>query len=182
MCGDTALVSESNLRALIADQISFLAPLPSSWGCHERYLKELSPERLLPIDYVSERQRKLPAEKRTHYRGAELPWPLKLDEDTHTQLRALFVHSSEEQAAIRKSRARSLERAEEQLERVKRGLGGRYYPDQKAVERKLAQICRGPPDGSSRPRPASAPASRRLTSNATRMRSSTPNAWTASTA
>lgn len=145
MCGDTALVSESNLRALIADQISFLAPLPSSWGCHERYLKELSPGRLVPIDYVSERQRKLPAEKRTRYRGAELPWPLQLDEDTHIRLRALFVHSSEEQAAIRKSRARSLERAEEQLERVGRGLGGRYYPDQKAVERKLAQILQGTP-------------------------------------
>ena len=76
LCGDTALVSEGNLRALIADGISFLAPLPASWGCHERYLKELSPERLTAIDYVSERQRKLPAEQRTRYRGAELPWPL----------------------------------------------------------------------------------------------------------
>jgi len=145
LCGDTALVSEGNLRALIADGISFLAPLPASWGCHERYLKELSPERLTAIDYVSERQRKLPAEQRTRYRGAELPWPLKLDDGTHAQLRALFVHSSEEQAAIRKSRARSLQRAEEQLERVKRGLGGRHYPDQKAVERKLAQILQGTP-------------------------------------
>ncbi len=55
------------------------------------------------------------------------------------------MHSGKEEAAIRKSRARSLERAEEQLERVRRGLGGRYYPDQKAVERKLAQILQGPP-------------------------------------
>src|SRR5947199_283420 len=37
------------------------------------------------------------------------------------------------------------ETAVEQLERVKRGLGGRHYPDQKAVERKLAQILQGTP-------------------------------------
>jgi transposase len=145
LCGDTALVSEGNLRALIGDGIAFLAPLPTSWGCQKRYLQELSPERLSPIDYVSERQRKLPPEQRTRYRGAELPWPLALEDGTHVQLRALFVHSSEEEAAIRKSRARSLQRAEEQLERVQRGLGGRHYPNLKAVECKLAQILQGTP-------------------------------------
>jgi transposase len=144
-CGDTALVSEGNLRALIADRISFLAPLPSSWGYQQRYLAELSPERLEPIDYVSERQRNLPAEQRTGYRGGELSWPLALEDGSQVALRALFVHSSEEQAAIRKSRAGSLRRAEDKLERVKRGLGGRYYPDVKAVERKLAQILQGTP-------------------------------------
>ena len=145
LCGDTALISEGNLRALITDRISFLAPLPNSWGYQQRYLAELSPERLEPIDYVSERQRKLPVEKRTRYRGAELSWPLELEDGSQVALRAVFVHSSEEQAAIRKSRASSLERAEDKLERVKRGLGGRHYPDVKAVERKLAQILQGTP-------------------------------------
>lgn len=145
LCGDTALVSEGNLRALIADRILFLAPLPASWGYQERYLAELSPERLEAIGYVSERQRGLPAQKRTRYRGAELCWPLALEDGSEIALRALFVHSSEEQAAIRKSRARSLERAEEKLERVQRGLGGRHYPDLKTVERKLAQILQGTP-------------------------------------
>ena len=145
LCGDTALISEGNLRALIADRISFLAPLPASWGYQQRYLDELSPERLSPIDYVSERQRKLPVEKRTGYRGGELSWPLALEDGSQVALRALFVHSSEEQAAIRKSRAGSLRRAEEKLERVKRGVGGRHYPDVKAVERKLAQILQGTP-------------------------------------
>ncbi|MDE3129932.1 MAG: IS1634 family transposase [Acidobacteriota bacterium] len=145
LCGDTALVSEGNLRALIADQISFLAPLPASWGYQQRYLDELSPGRLAPIGYVSERQRKLPAEKRTRYAGAELAWPLELEDGSQVTLRALFVHSSEEQAAIRKSRAQSLERAEQKLARVVRGLGGRYYPDVKAVEKKLAQILQGTP-------------------------------------
>jgi transposase len=145
LCGDTALVSEGNLRALIADRISFLAPVPTSWGYQQRYLTELSPEQLAAIDYVSERQRKQPAAKRTRYRGAELSWPLALEDGSQVALRALFVHSSEEQAAIRKSRAQALERAEEKLGRVHRGLGGRYYPDVKAVESKLAQILHGTP-------------------------------------
>jgi transposase len=145
LCGDAALVSEGNLRALIADGISFLAPLPASWGYQQRYLEELSPARLAPIDYLSERQRALPAQRRTRYRGAELSWPLARADGSEDALRALFVHSSEEEAAIRKSRARSLERAEQKLERVERGLGGRHYPHRKAVERKLAQILQGTP-------------------------------------
>lgn len=145
LCGDTALISEGNLRALIGDQISFLAPLPASWGYHERYLDELSPERLQPIEFVSERQRKLPADKRTRYAGAELTWPLVLEDGSQVTLRALFVHSSEEQAAIQKSRAQSLQRAEDKLARVVRGLGGRYCPNVKAVQAKLAQILQGTP-------------------------------------
>src|SRR6266508_253764 len=145
LCGDTALVSEANLRALITDRISFLAPLPASWGYQQRYLDELSPERLAPIDYVSERQRRLEPERRTRYRGAELAWPLRLEDGSEVAPRALIVHSSAEEAAIRKSRARSIERAEQKLERVQRGLGGRHYPDVKAVERKLAQILQGTP-------------------------------------
>jgi transposase len=145
LCGDTALISEGNLRALISDEISFLAPLATSWGYQQRYLDELSPERLEAIEFVSERQRKLPAAKRTRYAGAELAWPLALEDGSALALRALFVHSSEGQAAIRKSRASSLVRAEAKLARVVRGLGGRYYPDVKAVERKLAQILQGTP-------------------------------------
>jgi transposase len=122
-----------------------LAPLPTSWGYQQRYLDELSPERLEAIEFVSERQRKLPAEQRTRYTGAELAWPLALEDGPEVALRALFVHSSEEQAAIRNSRASSLERAEAKLARVVRGVGGRYYPDVKAVERKLAQILQGTP-------------------------------------
>jgi transposase len=145
LCADTALVSEGNLRALIADGISFLAPLPASWGYQERYLTELSPASLRPIDYVCARQLALAESERTRYRGAELNWPLELESGERVALRALFVHSSEEQAAVRKSRARALERAEHKLERVQRGLGGRHYPDQAAVERKLSQILQGTP-------------------------------------
>lgn len=140
LCADTALVSAANLRALVGDDIRFVAPLPASWGYKERYLTELSPDELEPIDYVSARQLRLPEDLRTRYRGAELSWPLERTGERQILLRALVVHSSEEEQAIRKSRAGSLARAEEKLVRVTRGLGGRHYPDRQAVERKVAQI------------------------------------------
>lgn len=140
LCGDSALVSERNLRALIADGLSFLAPLPADWGYRERYLAELSPEALTPLAYVSARQARLPEAERTRYLGCELPWPLALEEGRTVSLRALFVHSSEEEAACRTSRARQLERAEAKLARLQRGLGGRHYPDRASVERRLAQL------------------------------------------
>jgi transposase len=145
LCADTALVSEGNLRALVGDGISFLAPLPSTWGYRERYLTELSPAALEPIDYVSQRQRELALTERTRYRGAELDWPLERDGGGQVTLRALLVHSSEEERACRTSRARQLERCEQKLERVVRGLGGRHYPDRGAVERKLAQLLQDTP-------------------------------------
>ncbi len=140
LCGDSALVSERNLRTLCQEGLSFLAPLPADWGYRERYLAELGPAALVPLEYVSARQVKLPPERRTRYLGAELPWPLPLEEGETVSLRALFVHSSEEEAACRTSRARQLARAEERLARVQRGLGGRHYPDRAAVERRLAQL------------------------------------------
>jgi len=143
LCADTALVSAANLRALVEDGIAFVAPLPASWGYKERYLAELSPAELAPVDYVSTRQRGLPEDRRTRYLGAELSWPLALEGARQVLLRALVVHSSEEEEAIRKSRAASLARAEERLARVVRGLGGRHYPDRQAVERKVAQLLQG---------------------------------------
>jgi len=145
LCADTALVSERNLRALVEDGIWFVAPLPAPWGYRERYLEELSPEGLAPIDYVSARQRRLPEAERARYRGAEIPWPLKREAGRPIPLRALIVHSSEEEAAIRKSRAGSSARAGDGLARVRRGLGGRHYPDRPAAERKVAQILQGAP-------------------------------------
>lgn len=145
LCADTALVSTPNLRALAEGGISFLAPLPASWGYRERYLAELSPDSLRPIDYASARQRALAESERTRYRGAELPWPLELDSGERLALRALYVHSSEEEQACRASRATQLGRCEEKLERVRRGLGGRHYPDREAVERRLSQLLQGTP-------------------------------------
>jgi len=145
LCGDTALVSQANLAALHRDSISFLAPLPTAWGYERRYLEEVGPDRLQPLSYVSARQQRLPAERRTRYRGCELAWPLTLDSGGIVPLRALFVHSSEEEAACRASRTKQLARAEEALARIERGLGGRHYADRAAVERRLAKLLDGSP-------------------------------------
>lgn len=145
LCGDTALVSRANLATLQRERIAFLAPLPSAWGYQERYLAELGPDALRPLAYVSARQAALPPEGRTRYRGAELAWPLSLEDGQTLPLRALVVHSSEEEAACRASRTKQLARAQEALASIERGLGGRHYPDRAAVERRLAKLLDGSP-------------------------------------
>lgn len=145
LCGDTALVSRANLATLHREGISFLAPLPIAWGYQERYLAELGPDGLRPLAYVSARQAALPPGRRTRYRGAELPWPLTVEDGPTLPLRALVVHSSEEEAACRASRARQLARAAEALARIQRGLGGRHYPERAAVARRLAKLLDGSP-------------------------------------
>ena len=54
--------------------------------------------------------------------------------------RVAYIHSSEEAREVAAARERALARAEQQLARVERGLGGRYYKTKAQVERRLGQI------------------------------------------
>jgi transposase len=56
------------------------------------------------------------------------------------RLRVAYIHSSEEAREVRAARDRALAKAEEQLARVKRGLGGRHYKTKAQVERRVGQI------------------------------------------
>jgi hypothetical protein len=58
-------------------------------------------------------------------------------------LRRVFVWSSARAGAAAAARARKLDRAREDLERLARGLGSRHYPDAAAVQARLAAIARG---------------------------------------
>ena len=56
------------------------------------------------------------------------------------RFRVAYIHSSEEQRETAAARERALTKAEEQLQRVKNGLGGRYYKTRKQVETRVARI------------------------------------------
>ena len=56
------------------------------------------------------------------------------------RFRVAYIHSSEEQRETAAARERALSKAEEQLQRVKNGLGGRYYKTRKQVEKRVARI------------------------------------------
>jgi hypothetical protein len=141
MIGDSALGRPKTLCEIDRAGLQFIVPLRADTGFKERYLTELGPGRLRPLGYVAERERRLPAELRTRYRGALLPWELE-DPETgeRRRFRVAYIHSSEEAREVANARERALTKAEEQLGRVQRGLGGRYYKTKTQVQRRVGQI------------------------------------------
>ena len=141
MVCDSALGQPKSLCEIDRAGLRFIVPLKSSTGFQERYLEELGPAALTPIRHVAERERRLPATLRTKYRGALTDWTVE-DPETREQqrFRVAYIHSSEEQAQVGAARDRALTKAEQELQRVRNGLGGRYYKTETQVQRRVGQI------------------------------------------
>jgi hypothetical protein len=141
MVCDSALGQPKTLCEIDRAGVDFIVPLRASTGFKEHYLTELGPRRLKPLGYVAAREAHLPKRLRTRYRGAICDWPIQ-DPATGERrcLRVAYIHSSEEAREVAAARERALAKAEEQLARVKRGLGGRYYKTKAQVERRVGQI------------------------------------------
>jgi transposase len=138
---DSALGQPKTLCRIERAGLAFIVPLRANTGFAERYLAELAPAALRPLAYLAERERLLPPKLRTRYRGALCDWQLE-DPETGEQrrFRVAYIHSSEEAREVAAARERALAKAEQQLARVQRGLGGRYYKTKAQVERRLGQI------------------------------------------
>ena len=141
MVCDSALGQPKPLCEINRAGLSFIVPLKTSTGFQERYLREIGPGALAAIRHVAERERRLPAKLRTTYRGALRGWELE-DPETGEQQhwRVAYIHSSEEHEQVAAARERALQKAEEQLQRVRNGLGGRYYKTKTQIERRVGQI------------------------------------------
>lgn len=141
MVCDSALGQPKTLCEIDRAGLRFIVPLRASTGFKERYLTELGPGRLRPLGYVAQRETDLPPALRTRYRGALTDWDLT-DRQTGEirRFRVAFIHSSEEAREVAAARERALTKAEQQLARVTRGLGGRYYKTKAQVERRVGQI------------------------------------------
>ena len=141
MVCDSALGQPKPLCQIHRAGLRFIVPLKTSTGFQERYLSELGPERLRPIRHVAERERRLPAGRRTQYRGALADWELSDPETGEPRrFRVAYIHSSEEQEQVAAARERALQKAEAELGRVRNGLGGRYYKTVTQVQRRVGQI------------------------------------------
>jgi transposase len=141
MVCDSVLGRPKTLCEIDRAGLRFVVPLRASTGFKERYLAELGPGSLKALGYVAQREADLPPALRTRYRGALRDWQL---DDPQTgeprRLRVAFIHSSEEAHEVAAARERALAKAEEQLARVTRGLGGRFYKTKAQVERRVGQI------------------------------------------
>jgi Domain of unknown function (DUF4277)/Transposase DDE domain len=141
MVCDSALGQPKPLCQIHRAGLRFIVPLKTSTAFQERYLTDVGPGALRPIRQVAEREKRLPAKLRTKYRGALRGWDVE-DPETgeHQHFRVAYIHSSEEQAQVANARQRALVKAEDELSRVRNGLGGRYYKTETQVQRRVGQI------------------------------------------
>jgi len=141
MVCDSALGQPKPLCQIHRAGLSFVVPLKASTGFQERYLTDVGPAALRAIRHVAERERRLPPAKRTKYRGTLTSWELEDPETGEPRcFQVAYIHSSEEHEQVAAARERALTKAEEELQRVRNGLGGRYYKTRVQVERRVGQI------------------------------------------
>jgi hypothetical protein len=141
---DAACGHPKTLGQIARAGLRFIVPLRVATGFRERFLAEVGHEALRPLRYVAERERRLPAQRRTRYRGALRDWEVT-DPQTGQPLalRVAYIHSSEEAREVAAARERALTKVETALQRVARGLGGRHYKTRRQVEAKVAKILVG---------------------------------------
>lgn len=145
MVGDSKLISYDNVRALSEAEVTFVAPASKT------YVKAttLAAQHLLPatgVDYVAERDLAKDPELRGRWQVREDTMTLaapKGSKGPALTLRRVFVWSSRRADAAQVARTNKLDRARDDLGRLERGLGGRHYPDAKAVQQRVSAIASG---------------------------------------
>ena len=137
---DSAMGQPKTLREIDQAGVRFIVPLRASTGFRERFLAEVGHRALRSVRYVPEREAKLPAAQRTRFKGALRDWEIPAGDAPALNLRVAYIHSSEEATQVADARERALAKAEDALERVRNGLGGRFYKTRRQVERRLGQI------------------------------------------
>jgi hypothetical protein len=138
---DSAMGQPKTMREIDRAGVRFVVPLRASAGFRERFLADVGHTALRRVRYVPAREAKLPAKLRTVFKGALRDWEIP-GSDTHPPLglRVAYIHSSEEATQVADARERALVKAEDALERMRNGLGGRYYKTREQVERRIGQI------------------------------------------
>jgi hypothetical protein len=138
---DSAMGQPKTLREINDAGVGFVLPLRASAGFRERFLAEVGHAGLRAVRYRPQREAKLPAERRTRFRGALRDWEIPgTDRQPPLKLRVAYIHSSEEATQVADARERALVKAEDALERMRNGLGGRYYKTREQVQRRIGQI------------------------------------------
>ena len=138
---DSAMGQPKTMREINDAGVRLVVPLRASAGFRERFLAEVGHHGLRPVRYLPEREAQLPAELRTRFKGALRDWEIPgSDTQPPLKLRVAYIHSSEEATQVAQARERALVKAEDALERMRNGLGGRYYKTREQIERRIGQI------------------------------------------
>jgi hypothetical protein len=138
---DSAMGQPKTMREIDDAGVRFVVPLRASAGFCERFLADVGHQGLRQVRYVPAREASLPPDRRTVFKGALRDWEIPAtDERPSLRLRVAYIHSSEEATQVADARERALVKAEGALERMRNGLGGRYYKTRAQVERRIGQI------------------------------------------
>lgn len=138
--GDTKLLSSEVLPKLRDQHVHFLAPLPKAAELDREFLS-LDPQGWEALDYVAQRQEKLPPQERTQYVGQEVPWEWTHPKTGETEVfRRLYVISSEERDTCRKVRGQQLMRAATEVKRLLTGLGKGRLKTREQVEARVEKV------------------------------------------
>jgi len=138
---DSAMGQPKTMREIDQAGVRFVVPLRASAGFRERFLADVGHKVLRPVRYVPEREAKLPPKLRTVFKGALRDWEIPATgEHPALKLRVAYIHSSEEATQVADARERALQKADDALQRMHNGLGGRYYKTRAQIERRIGQI------------------------------------------
>jgi hypothetical protein len=138
---DCGLGYLANLCAADTAGLRFVVALRADTGWADRFTTEVGAlTKLNDLDYCSQREAHRPAHDRTRWTGLLRPFPVTDDTDTTHHLRVAYIWSSQEAATVAGARERALAKAEQELTRVRNGLGGRYYTTKKQVDVRVARI------------------------------------------
>lgn len=144
LVGDSKLISYGNVRDMIAARVEFIAPASKTY-VPARVLAALDTDTATEVAYVAERDAGASADQRGRWRVTEdtmtLAGPRK-KKDPVLSVRRVFVHSTARAQAAVTARAKKLDRARDDLDRLTRGLGSRHYPTEQAVTERITAIGR----------------------------------------
>jgi transposase len=143
LVGDSKLISRGNVQAMTTARVAFIAPAGKPY-LPAAQLRALEVGAATPVDYLAERDQATPPGQRGSYRVVEGGITLKAKRKTEADLavRCVFVWSSARAQAAATSRAKKLDRARDDLQRVQRGLGGPHYRSPAKVAERVATIAR----------------------------------------
>ena len=144
LIGDSKLVSYDNVAAITGKECTFLAPASKTY-VKAAGLAACDLAQAAEVSYIAQRDERKDPGQRGRWHVLEDSQPLtirnpKRKKDPPIDVRRIFVHSSARAAAAAASRAKKLARARDDLDRLTRGLGGRFYPGEQAVTARLQQI------------------------------------------
>ena len=148
LVGDSKLISYDNVAAIRKARCTFLAPA-SKLYVKAAELAACDLGKATEVDYVAGRDQR----KKNTSPGQIGRWHVLEDDqslvirnskrksDPPIRLRRIFVHSTARASAALTSRTKKLTRAKDDLDRLARGLGGRFYPGEQEVTGRLRQIA-----------------------------------------